>query len=390
MRKEEKEQNDPEIDEKIKGYINDKLVALENQLNEIHENILNVSKTPEIKEGKNIINNNPLKEMSENNSQNQEHEQLISINLEQPSKSEIINKNNNNDFVNISIEHVNKPNNRKFDDICSVCSGIIFYEKYICCICSGCTLCSQCEKLHRYHPLLKVNCQNISSIDEIYSFLSSHQMKSKNPSSSVLDIFQFGNHEFKIELFSNYCTMRANQVLKIPVKIRNLNDKNINKNTIFYLIAKNCKDLKIETVKIRDGFNKKEEKEYELTVCSNDSCKLYDFKIELFCVDESIKLSCNTLNMKIEVNEDQEEDLINMKYLQYNKIIIQSKHHKEILMHLMNEIERENANVGDIVKDLNPLVVLQCLKDSDWNFEEAKSALSHHIQVENQLNQLNL
>ena len=389
MRKEEKNANEnvPDIDEKIKGYIDDKLIALENQLSEIHENIINTSKTPEIKQGKNINNN---KEMRDSNPLNLDHNELISINLDQPPKSEIINNNINNDFVNISIEHVNKPNNRKFDDICSICSGIIFYEKYICCICSGCTICTQCEKYHRYHPLLKINCQNISSMDEIYSFLSSHQMKSKNPSSNLLDIFQFGSIDFKIELFSNYCTMRVNQVLKIPVKIKNCSDKQLNKKIGFYLIAKNSKDLKIETVKIRDGFNKREEKEYELTVSSNESCKLYDFKIELFCADESIKLSCNTLNMKIEVNEDQEEDAINMRFANYNKIIIQSKHHKEILMHLMNEIERENANVGDIVKDLNPIVVLQCLIDSDWNFDEAKSALAHNIQIENQLNQLNL
>ena len=389
MRKEEKNANEnvPDIDEKIKGYIDDKLIALENQLSEIHENIINTSKTPEIKQGKNIKNN---KEMRDSNPLNLDHNELISINLDQPPKSEIINNNINNDFVNISIEHVNKPNNRKFDDICSICSGIIFYEKYICCICSGCTICTQCEKYHRYHPLLKINCQNLSSMDEIYSFLSSHQMKSKNPSSNLLDIFQFGSIDFKIELFSNYCTMRVNQVLKIPVKIKNCSDKQLNKKIGFYLIAKNSKDLKIETVKIRDGFNKREEKEYELTVSSNESCKLYDFKIELFCADEFIKISCNTLTMKIEVNEDQEEDAINMKFANYNKIIIQSKHHKEILMHLMNEIERENANVGDIVKDLNPIVVLQCLKDSDWNFDEAKSALAHNIQIENQLNQLNL
>ena len=389
MRKEEKNANEnvPDIDEKIKGYIDDKLIALENQLSEIHENIINTSKTPEIKQGKNINNN---KEMRDSNPLNLDHNELISINLDQPPKSEIINNNINNDFVNISIEHVNKPNNRKFDDICSICSGIIFYEKYICCICSGCTICTQCEKYHRYHPLLKINCQNISSMDEIYSFLSSHQMKSKNPSSNLLDIFQFGSIDFKIELFSNYCTMRVNQVLKIPVMIKNCSDKQLNKKIGFYLIAKNSKELKKETVKIRDGLNKREEKEYELTVSSNESCKLYDFKIELFCADESIKLSCNTLNMKIEVNEDQEEDAINMKFANYNKIIIQSKHHKEILMHLMNEIERENANVGDIVKDLNPIVVLQCLKDSDWNFDEAKSALAHNIQIENQLNQLNL
>ena len=49
-----------------------------------------------------------------------------------------------------------------------------------------------------------------------------------------------------------------------------------------------------------------------------------------------------------------------------------------------------DINVGDIVKDLNPIVVLQCLIDSDWNFDEAKSALAHNIQIENQLNQLNL
>ena len=389
MRKEEKNANEnvPDIDEKIKGYIDDKLVALENQLSEIHENIINTSKTPEIKQGKNINND---KEMRDSNPLNLDHNELISINLDQPPKSEIINNNINNDFVNISIEHVNKPNNRKFDDICSICSGIIFYEKYICCICSGCTICTQCEKYHRYHPLLKINCQNISSMDEIYSFLSSHQMKSKNPSSNLLDIFQFGSIDFKIELFSNYCTMRVNQVLKIPVKIKNCSDKQLNKKIGFYLIAKNSKDLKIETVKIRDGFNKREEKEYELTVSSNESCKLYDFKIELFCADEFIKISCNTLTMKIEVNEDQEEDAINMRFANYNKIIIQSKHHKEILMHLMNEIERENANVGDIVKDLNPIVVLECLKDSDWNFDEAKSALAHNIQIENQLNKLNL
>ena len=60
MRKEEKNANEnvPDIDEKIKGYIDDKLVALENQLSEIHENIINTSKTPEIKQGKNINNNN--------------------------------------------------------------------------------------------------------------------------------------------------------------------------------------------------------------------------------------------------------------------------------------------------------------------------------------------
>ena len=52
MRKEEKNANEnvPDIDEKIKGYIDDKLIALENQLSEIHENIINTSKSPEIKQ----------------------------------------------------------------------------------------------------------------------------------------------------------------------------------------------------------------------------------------------------------------------------------------------------------------------------------------------------
>lgn len=389
----EKGINNSGLNDEIKDYINDKLVTIENQIYEKISYQSGLSKTP-------IIDNNS----TQNNIQNpillsnlaQSNELNPQIQSMKNKENKILSLENENidDFVHISSEHINKPKNRIFDDICSVCSSKIFYEKYICCICTNCSLCTNCEHCHNYHPLIKVNCQNISNLDEIYHFLSTHQMKNKKPSTSSFfeDVFKLNTVEFKLEICSTYCSMRQNSILKLPIYIQNMSDKKIDKRVNLYLVPKSSKDLYIPILKLRDGFDKNEGREYELEVRSNSNLKLFDFKVELYCSDDSVKISCDTVNMKIEVNVDADEDLINAKYAQFNRILIQSKHHKKMLDLLINEVEREKVLNNEMFNEISPIVVLHYFLNNDWNYEDTKKCLIDNFGNNNQMNrnQLNL
>ena len=52
----------------------------------------------------------------------------------------------NLDFVDISKDFLKKPKICPFDEVCSICSSKIYFNKYICVVCKICILCENSEK----------------------------------------------------------------------------------------------------------------------------------------------------------------------------------------------------------------------------------------------------
>ena len=77
------------------------------------------------------------------------------------------------EFVNIEEDFVNKPKDSIFDEICSICSSKIYYEKYLCVICKDCIICSNCE-LNHLHPVIKWKNNQLQNLNSIFLFLSQY------------------------------------------------------------------------------------------------------------------------------------------------------------------------------------------------------------------------
>ena len=235
------------------------------------------------------------------------------------------------EFVNLEENYAQKPENAPFDDCCSICSSKIYYHKYICVVCKDCILCPKCEIEHD-HPVLKCKSNQLSTLESVYIYINTRNQlvkDNKNNNSGFLSSIFSKQHELKLECNSYSFTMRPNKKIKIPISISNLSgvEFDCGKNKLA-LFGRNNKDLKIYTVLLEDKINKSEQIETFITIESNSICKMYDFNIELFSLLTS-KLKNNILNFKVEVNNDNEEEDLNIFFKEYPKILIESKKIKE-------------------------------------------------------------
>ena len=68
-----------------------------------------------------------------------------------------------------------------------------------------------------------------------------------------------------------------------------------------------------------------------------------------------------TCKLTVEVNEDMEEEKLNKIFFGYEKIMILSKKHKEMILNVMNDQLSSKA----------PLEIYDILKNAGWNLENA-------------------
>ena len=105
------------------------------------------------------------------------------------------------EFVNIDRDFINKPNDSIFDDICSICSAKIYYEKYLCIVCKDCIICQNCE-INHLHPVIKWKRNQLPNLNSIFLFLTTNNKYIKKNCINKNEGFFGSNiqkYEFKLE-----------------------------------------------------------------------------------------------------------------------------------------------------------------------------------------------
>ena len=262
------------------------------------------------------------------------------------------------EFVNIDEDFVKKPKDSPFDEVCSMCSSRIYYDKYICVVCRDCILCTQCEKLH-FHPLIKFKNNHVSTLTEIFSFLSKNNSEIKkicendnnNNSGFLSGIFGQSkiSSEFKLESKMSEYTIKPNEKMQLPIRVYNLNKNEIDcKKLKLVLFSRGNKDLIIHHKELNNKIKSRGYIDTTISIESNDFCKIYSFSIELYS-NEDIELIYESLSMKVRVIKDNEEEELNNFFKEYPEILKENKITKKGIKNIM-ENKDIKADVSTILK----------------------------------------
>lgn len=277
------------------------------------------------------------------------------------------------EFVNIE-DNKEPPIGSIFNDTCSICSRSIYFTKYTCCICPNMTICELCENSHT-HPLLKFKSQELCSKEEVFNFMVSQFTINKPSTSSSLikkvkeiseNLFE---KKFKLDtyIYSDNFAVRPNKKFKIPVIISNSTKEKLKynpNNSKLILMARNNKDLKVTPKLLEYGLNSKERCEVFLECESNDQLKIYDLEIFLYC--DHAKVEAKPLHIKIEVNDDLEEEEINDYFAMYLKILSIPKNEKAMVMHI----------IKNNISSKHPYIIYNIMVNHGWDLEKAFDKLT--------------
>ena len=209
-----------------------------------------------------------------------------------------------NESEYIDIEN-KKPKNAIFDDFCSICSSPIYLNKYLCIICENCVLCENCEENH-HHPVIKCKDNQFCKLNIIFKYISDNNLLIKTNENSTKKNF-FSNlfskpqtYEFKLSTNNTNFSMRCNKTIQIEIYLENLMNKELNLDDLnLVLIARNIRDLNIENIMIKGRISSKERITNIINISTNNICKLYTFKMELY--------SNNKNNIKIQSKRNEKK-----------------------------------------------------------------------------------
>jgi NACalpha-BTF3-like transcription factor len=278
------------------------------------------------------------------------------------------------EFVNIDEDFSNKPKDSIFDDICSICSSKIYYEKYLCIICKDCIICPNCEQNH-LHPVIKWKNNQLSSLNSIFLFLSNYnkEIQRLNANSNKGGLFGSSKTKYEFKLGSDNLsyTMQKNEKMEIPIYITNLSKSDVDcKKIKLALFGMNIKDLIIYNKEMENKIRRGETLKTTISIESNNIGKIYNFNIGLFSPAE-VDIVYNTITFKMEVLSDNEEEQLNMQFKDYPEIVKESKVYKKSVKLIM-----ENNKVK---KD--PMAILNALKQCHGNVHEAIKLLTSNKNI---------
>ena len=304
------------------------------------------------------------------------HKRLTSDNVEENEVDTIKINNiaklfNNNDINNKNeeIQNEGKENSTKIskdknkfymknnffqDETCSICNEQLSGIKFICALCENLILCDSCESQHN-HPCFIYKSKFISSLKETFSYISQNydnELSKSNPnffsklitSNIELSIFLLGD----TKIF-----LRPNKNYMIPIKFINHTNKIVNSSNFILLITGN----KLINIAYDEA------QTFSILPKSNFILKLFCQTPSKLCSENiNIELYSTTINLKqndnlkikvnIEINEDQEEESLNDKLLNDDKVILYNKEHKEIIILSLLENECKGYNPTNIIDNL--------------------------------------
>ena len=218
-------------------------------------------------------------------------------------------QNSSLEFVNIDDDFNNKPKDSLFDDVCSICSSKIYYEKYVCVVCKDCIICPNCE-LNHLHPVIKWKNNQLQSLYSIFLFMSNNNKIIQKLNSNNKGGF-FGSNKskylFRLESNKLELDLKTNDKLELPIDIINLNKNDIDgKKLNLVLFGRNIKDLIVYNKDIESKIKRGDTLKTSVSIESGMFSKTYNFNIELYSTQD-IDIECNSLSFILKVMDDKDE-----------------------------------------------------------------------------------
>lgn len=246
------------------------------------------------------------------------------------------------------------------DDICGICSSEIKRAKYSCLVCENLSICEYCERSHN-HPLIKFKDINICSVEEAAVFLEKNK-SARMYAKRYFDVGMFDNrYKLKLKTVSSVFSMRPDSKCQLFLNITNDCKYVIPEDTL--ILAKNNKDLQVESYLIRDEIKPREILEVAINIRSGENTKLHDFEIIIF--NKKVLIEHDSLRLKIDVNLDYEEDEFNLKLCKYPKLITVQKEAKLKILKILNEE----------LSDKHPYILYTALQRTGFNLEKCLNYL---------------
>ena len=312
------------------------------------------------KESQNKSNNN-LNSLNNQNNLNDEFKNLEEKNNnilkgESSLKSEeIYKKLKENEQKYIEIKKRKK--NPFKGEICMICNKEIEYVKYLCCFCDRFLCCENCEKNHS-HTMFKYKDSNISYIYSSFKFIE----KTNNfKLSNSINPFNIFSTEILIEPECDlHFSMRPNQKIKVPIKIKNLSNSIINSDNFIILV----RNFFYMNIKYNDNknfiINPKSTYQLIFDFESFNQIKSENIEFLLYSNDINIKQNeKNKFNIKVDINNDPEEEALNKFFSHYENILLLNKIHKKKILECVHKCN----------KNITPIDIYLLLKKNNWNVE---------------------
>ena len=365
---EEKPKEEVDQQLKIEQNINDNINNIINEKDD-NENLYNETDAM-INKIKNVLGQSNLQLIKHSNSVN------YSQNDNRYNNSIINNKKKDNDVYNLLIDDDddNEKNNNINNEVmdvpqkpklinqdtfkslkCSLCNSNLSGIKYVCLVCENCILCSNCEMIH-YHPCLKFKSNFLSSLSDIYKFITQFYSFKISSNNIFSKIFQKEYEISMAPLTDKKITLRPNKEYYFPIKIINLSKEVITASK-FQIIPKNNKLINIfleGNKKYTLGGNSTFTVKLKCITGStkgNETITFYGFSSQLTLKNrEQLKF-----NIEFEINDDSEEEKINKEFNNNENIIMFSKEHKSLALELLKSVgdtDRTNAHINKVFNAL--------------------------------------
>jgi len=282
------------------------------------------------------------------------------------------------EFVNIKSDFKKPPADAIYNDVCTICSGNIFFIKYSCCICRDMIVCDQCEGGHS-HPMIKFKEKELKTKEEVLGYMVKDTLDYNDKEKDIGkvdkgmfkklrelsdNIFDGKKYKLRLHSFTAKFSVRPNKRFKIPIVLLNETNKTIPNCNILVLTRHN-KDLKITPINLGCDIFPKEQHELVLECESNTQLKTYDFEIIVY--SPTAKIEAEPLKMQVEVNNDMEEENMNEFLAMYSKILSIPKKEKEIIIRIVKN--------GISIK--HPYIIYNILVRNGWDIDGSMEELSH-------------
>lgn len=247
------------------------------------------------------------------------------------------------------------------NEICSICNLSLKHIKFICCICDNRILCEACEEIHG-HPSLKCKTHFLSSIFDYYFYARLHQdIKVLPPFIESAKL----SYDITISPKEIEFTMRLNKTMNVPITITN-NSKSEVTPTIFTLLIKNMEKLRITYDQSKLVIPKSSSTTINLRVDSGSRMCFEEINLEIYSTTAKLKDKAVTVVMKIEVNQDEEEEHLNSLLKDNDSLKLLSKKRKEAINYIIKE--------GLSIK--SPEDIAKILIKHEWQTEKALDELT--------------
>ena len=349
--------NNSSLEKRESDFSNKKDSSNENinneKVNNENENKIN-NKIIEDDNSKNLNEDNNINNEINNNNSEQKNNNILNGELSLKSE-EIYKKLQENEKKYTEIKK--KKNNPFKGEICMICNKEIQYIKYLCCFCDKFSCCENCEKNHS-HTMFKYKDSNISYIFSSYKFIEkTNNFKLSNP----INPFNIFSIDILIEPECDLnFSMKPNQKIKVPITIKNLSNTIINSDN-FIVIVRNFYFMNIK-YDDNKNFIINPKSTYQIIFDFESFNQIKSENIEFLLFSNVINIKPNEknkFNIKVDINNDPEEEALNKFFSNYEKILLLNKEHKKKILECVHKCN----------KNLTPNDIYILLKKYNWNIE---------------------